>query len=229
LPHIVDLFETYPPEALEYALNLHLQLSAVEKSNVLTLLAKTGSHDSRVIKILNDAVNSDRPGDRVNGTVALWIAIQDYEVVLPLYFARLADAKAIRESDDGESSPAVSSPSRDTNSNSIITLGSMGVAWMFHTHLHERPFRFMVALKSFAKSTDVKVRRQLANYILASLEYAIASDNDGHPFEIPDCNYGAVSELAKTLTDDLDQRVVSDARAVLLVIEKLEQNVNRRK
>ena len=88
---LLDFFETYPPGALAVCLKYYRQLSDDDKPNALSLIAKAGGKDKRVMQILFNAVNSWNAHMRVNGTSALWAATQDFEFVLPLMLERMDD------------------------------------------------------------------------------------------------------------------------------------------
>lgn len=217
-PYLLDFYESYPPEALSFCLHYYKQLNPDEQPDALMLLGKAGGKDKRVMQILFDAVNSNNAHARVNGTVGLWAATHDFEILIPLYFDRLADAKELENLSAGDNGRFTGAYPRTS-----IHLAQLGVGVVFNGHLANRHDEFVIALGKFAASRDVIARRNFSNFLLYCVKYAVGeseADQDDL-MKIQDCDYTEIRKIASVMADDSDNVVSENSRAVLKHIEVL--------
>jgi hypothetical protein len=219
--HLIYLFSTFPPEGLDVAMQLYERSEGIHKSNFLALIGKAGGKNKRAMKILFDAVNSNEASARGNGTVGLWHATKDFEIVLPLYFDRIQDIELVR---------AGKGKFSDKNARALIGLNEISMAHLFHQHLNQRRSEFMAHLENFATHRDSELRQRCISYIAACLSATIEEINpneqnqDFSKWVNEDlANLDTIGELAHKLENDSNPKIALRAKHIGAMCRQIEQ------
>lgn len=179
------------------------------------------------MKILFDAVNSDHGRARVNGTVGLWYATHDLELILPLYFERIIDSDLKQEGirDFG-----------GAMGQSAVELGALSMAYIFHDRLNWPADKFLKELRKFAFHRDPKLRRSCVRYLEGCLENTleeIKSNRKNSEFaqwvkeDIADLK--TITELGTELANDSDPAIKKKGERIVTLCAQVEQQKARSK
>ena len=212
--YILDFFSTYPPEALEYALDRYEKVDVETQKDLLVLLGKAGPKDQRVLNILKNAVTGNHAGKRVNGTAGYWHATQDFNVVLPLHFDRFEDARRIENLAEDNNGGF-----EGERAKTVINLAKEGISFLFYDNLGRQPDKFIDAIDRIASSDNAEMRRKLSDYLLECLSHPPSADAPAS-IEFSRCDFRQLRRVMKRSSDEEDPAVLDRLTKVQALLDE---------
>lgn len=204
--YLLAIFDKFPARSLDRLLPYYESLDESKQAEMLMTLAKAAGKDKRVLKILFDAVNSDHASSRVNGTAAIWHATQDLEIVVPLYFDRVADYEDVRQRSNEADRFA------GKRASSIVNLGIYGVSHVVQEHLAERGPKIVAQLKRHAVSAYAEDRLQVAKLLYYVLQFRAEPTQLPDSAKLPKARWDEVRVLLDKLANDRETEIARLAR-----------------
>jgi len=222
VPLIMQLFEHFPEGFLEELLLFFDTLDSDLQADYLTFLVEVGGKDKRVLQRLHTALRSQHAGQRFNGTLAIWKATRDVQLLLPIYLQRVSDAELLADY-TAQKEPKKEFPFTGRYAATRVTLGYYGLGMSIHHLVVNHKTEFIRSIRSLIDTGDARQKLLLIRYIQFGLAIG-AKEKREKTLGIKIAEMTPLLPSLKELSADMNRQVSDLANAVMQDIQANDDN-----
>lgn len=165
---MMQVFENFPEGFLEELLVFFDSLNLDAQADYLVFLVEVGGKEKRVQQRLITAIRSKHAGQRFNGTVAIWKATRDVQLILPIYLQRVSDIELLVDF-IAQKEPTKQFPLTGKHAVTRVTLGYAGLGMTLHNLMVNHKTKLIHSIHSVIDMGDAQQKLRLIRYIQLGL------------------------------------------------------------